>query len=46
MEDIEFIKFLCKEILNICSDGDEPNLKVIDEELEKRGIDPNDIWVY
>ena len=46
MTDIEFIKFLCGQINNIVSDGDEPDMDKIIEELDKRNIDVDDVFVY
>jgi hypothetical protein len=46
MSDIEFIKFLCREICDMCSDGDEPDLETIGTELEKRGIDFDEVFEY
>lgn len=46
MSDKEFIIFLCEQILNIIADGDDPDIKVIEMELRKRDINPNDIFIY
>ena len=46
MTDIEFIKFLCSQINDIISDGDEPNMDKIIKELDKRNIDVDDVFVY
>ncbi len=46
MSDIEFIKFLCKELWQLATDGNEPDMNKIEDELNKRHIDPDDIFVY
>lgn len=46
MNDLEFIKFLCKELWNSATRGDEPDLEIIDKELRKRNIDPDDVFGY
>ena len=45
MSDKEFIIFLCGQIRIFC-DGDQPDTKTITKELEDRGLDINDIFVY
>lgn len=46
MDDREFIEYLCRQIMNICSDGDYPDFETIEGELQKRGIDPEDVFAY
>lgn len=46
MNDKEFIIFLCKQILDIVADGDDPDIKTIERELRNRDINPDDIFVY
>lgn len=46
MDDREFIIYLCKQICDIASDGDEPDIETISKELEDREINPDDIFVY
>jgi hypothetical protein len=45
MSDKEFIVYLCEQIWNIASDGDEPDIDKITIELKNRGIDSNDIFI-
>jgi Fe-S cluster biosynthesis and repair protein YggX len=46
MTDKEFIIFLCKQINNICSDGDNPDMEIIAKELEARNIDFDEVFDY
>lgn len=46
MSDREFIFYLCRQIWNICSDGNEPDIEKIEEELRNRNINPDDIFTY
>lgn len=46
INDREFIKYLCKEIWYIVSDGDDPDIEFIKKQLLERGINPDDVFVY
>lgn len=46
MDDREFIIFLCEQIRDIISDGDDPDLVLIEKELTARGIDPDTVFIY
>ena len=43
---LEFIKYLCKQLWYALCDGDEPDMEYISEELKKLGIDPDSIFTY
>ena len=45
VSDKEFIIFLCEQIYDIVCDGDEPDMKIIEKELENRKLDINDIFI-
>lgn len=46
MTDKEFIIFLCEQLWDSACNGDEPDLKTIENELMLREINPEDIFVY
>ena len=46
MSDEEFIIFLCKEMWECITGGEIKSFDKINSELEKRGINPDDIFVY
>ena len=46
MSDRDFIIFLCEQIWDIVSDGNEPNMDKICKELFIRNIEPDDIFIY
>lgn len=45
MSDKEFIIYLCEQIWDIVSDGNEPDLETIENELRSRDINPDDVFV-
>jgi hypothetical protein len=45
MTDKEFIIFLCRQINDICGDGDDPDMKTIEKELKARNIDIEDVFI-
>jgi len=46
MSDIEFIIYLCERIRDIICDGDEPDLDIIESELDSRDIDFEKLFSY
>lgn len=46
MTDREFIIFICGQLWELISDGDEPDMDTIENELKSRGINSEDIFTY
>lgn len=46
MNDKEFIIYLCEQIWDLVSDGNEPNIETIEEELRNRDINPDEVFIY